>query len=372
MHSFLKSWWRVVAVLALVAMVAACTSETTTSTTGAAAPATTTGSDEPTTTAGPATTTTAADLLAAAKQQEWAIAMSGTGGFENGQDTGFTAVRTPVFRAVDTLRKDGWNITSLWVGTDEEAVQAAITGDTTVTYVPFNSVFSARMAGAPLKVFTAGAGIDFLLVGDSAITGPQDMNGKTIAFTGTVSSGALVAHLYVANEEDVEPIYASISGNSARVTALLAGEIDATTVRLGIEQDIFEQAENPDDFRILYNAIEEYPFLIADVLSYNEELCDDVCKVFLQQLTLQQVSNSRAAIADPQLMLDWSADFDTQGADVRIPSVYFEDSGIHPDTVQQMIDLLDENDQLPPFAEIPPAEDVIDESIWQAVSDQVS
>jgi hypothetical protein len=311
-----------------------------------------------------------AEIIAQAKEREWVIAQSGTGAVVDGKDTGFTGSRIPVFRALETLREQGWKITSQWMGSDEEVVQSTLQGSVDFAYVPFTSIVAAATSGAPLKMFSAGTALDFVLVGTSEISGPEDMDGRSIAYAGPISSGALAARLYAAKAPGVTPVYLTIQGNSARSTGLLTGEIDVIAARLGVEKDIFEAAGDPDKFKILYTPLDDYPFLIDLTLSYNSLSCDDLCKAFAQQFTLEQVRLNREIIDDPSLITTWMAEYDAISSDERAAGLYYPDAGITAAVADQMIELLVDNEQLPPGSP-PTGAEVVDETVWTAIADQV-
>jgi ABC-type nitrate/sulfonate/bicarbonate transport system substrate-binding protein len=308
-------------------------------------------------------------VLERAKAQEWVIGQSGTGAVVDGKDNGFTGSRAPVFKAEEELRGQGWEVTSQWMGSDEEVIQAAIQGTVDFAYVPFSSIIAAVSGGANFRAFTAGAALDFLVVGDSDIDGPEDMDGRSIAYQGPVSSGALVARLYTAQAPDANPTFLTIQGNGPRATALLAGEIDATAARLGSEQEIIDQSGGT--VKILYEPLEDYPFLIDLVVAYNADRCEEECKAFAQEFTREQVTLNRQAIADPSIILDWIEEYDAISSDERAAGLYYSDAGMTIEVATQMINLLGEHGQLASGS--PPApEEVVDEEIWNAIADQVA
>jgi hypothetical protein len=322
----------------------------------------------PTPAATPVSTATAAptpDLVAEAMKQEWTIAQSGTGAFVNGRNEGFTALRTPMFKAEQILVNEGWKINSLWMGSDEEVLQAVISGSAHFANTPFSTVLAAHTGGADLKMFSAISKLDFIIVGDAAITGCEDMDDKTVAVQGPVTSGALAARLFLGQCGSAGTLL-TIQGQANRTTALLADETDAIASRLGGEIAIEEQA--PGQYRILYEPLISHPFLIDLTVSFSASQCDQLCKVFAQRLTAEQVKIAREAIADPSVINDWIAEYNAISSDERAAGLLFPDAGITISIAEQIIQVLADNGQLPEGVTLPAGGDVVDESIWQAIA----
>ncbi len=308
------------------------------------------------------------ELLAEAKSREWTVAQSGTGAFVNGRNEGFTALRTPLFKAEENLIADGWKINSQWMGSDEEVLQSVISGDANIANTPFSTVLAANSGGADLKMFSGNSKLDFIIVGDQAIAGCEDMSDKTIAVQGPVTSGALAARLFLGQCASPGSIL-SIQGQANRTTALLADETDAIASRLGGEVEIEEKA--PGQYKILYEPLTDHPYLIDLTTSYSDSQCDEVCKVFAERLTAEQVKVAREAIADPSVINDWIQEYSAISSDERAAGLLFSDAGLTADIADQIIAVLAANGQLAEGEPVPAGADVVDESIWQAIADEL-
>lgn len=308
---------------------------------------------------------------AKARDNTWVISNSGPGVVVDGKSRDFTVVKMPTVRAVEAMQADGWNVEANFLEANENVVQALVQGEADAINVALPTVLAAVAGGVPLQVFGGGSRFGFTIVGDASIQGPEDLDGRRVAYQAPISAGTLAAKLWVLGV-DVEPQFITMAGSAVRMEALIAGELDAAAVSPGFDEEIAEQGE-PGQFDVLYRPTDDYPFLLDTVLGYSEERFDDQTRVFLEEFQRYHAQAVRDLQDDPSLLDDWLAEHEvatSPSAEVLTP-LFFDDIGVAPETVDQQVELMIETDQIEEDTGFPSGSELIDTSIWDVASEQL-
>lgn len=116
---------------------------------------------------------------------------------------------------------------------DPTALRAVQTGAADVAWIGAGIAINAVAAGSPVKMIDAvGPKLEYLLVGDKSVPDTQGLEGKILAISGPGASSEQVPLLMVAaaGGEPSKVQTVAIGGQSARVTALVAGRVNASLV----------------------------------------------------------------------------------------------------------------------------------------------
>lgn len=302
---------------------------------------------------------------AKAREQTWVITSSGPGVVVDGTSVDFTVAKMPTVRAVEALKADGWNVEARFIEANENVIQSLVQGESDAINVALPTVLASVAGDVPLRVFGGGSRFGFTIVGLTDISGPQDLDGKRIAYQSPISAGTLAAKLWVL-DADVEPQFITMTGSATRVEALVAGELDATAVSVGFDQVVAEQGE-PGQFGTLYEPLDEYPFLIDTVLAYNEADFDDETRVFLEEFHRYHAASVRELADNPAVLDEWLAEHQvaTSPDAETLSTLYLEDIGVAAETVDQQVELMIETDQIERDDSFPKGSELIDPSIWE-------
>lgn len=302
---------------------------------------------------------------AKARDRTWVVTTSGPGVVVDGKSLDFTVAKMPTVRAAEAMKADGWNVEARFIEANESVVQSLVQGESDAINVALPTVLAAVAGGVPLRVFGGGSRFGFTIVGRTDITGPEDLDGKRIAYQAPISAGTLAARLWVL-DADVEPQFITMTGSAVRVEALVAGELDATAVSIGFDEEVVDQGE-PGEFGLLYRPLDEYPFLLDTVLTYNEASFDDETRVFLEEFQRYHAASVRELADNPAVLDEWLAyhEVTTSPSAEVLLSLFFDDMGVAAETVDQQVDLMIETEQIEPDDSFPSGADLIDPSIWQ-------
>ena len=312
-----------------------------------------------------------AEVLEAAQARGWVVATSGDGGVSGGTIVGSSTGKLSFVRAIATLQEEGWTIDPLFMAAANAPVQALVQGRVDLVSAPVPTVLAARAAGADIKAFGAAQKFDFVMVGDSDLD-PSDCDDCKIAYQSAISSGTMAA-LLMMKDSDSEPEYLTIGGTSTRLAALVAGEIDATAVRIGADTEAVE-AGTPGEFSVLYEPLKDYPWLLDSVVAYDEGHMDRELQAFSEAFLKAMIQATLDLTADPTLLDEWTEIHELRSVpDVdRLLELLSTDVGLSADIIDQQIALMDELGQLDDVeGEFPTGADFVDLSIWDAIKDDI-
>lgn len=131
----------------------------------------------------------------------------------------------------DLLKEQGMDVEFNWVDSPDTSLRAIIAGSADAYVGSLTSaVLATANADANLKIIAVNnQATDYVLLVPPEITSLEDLEGKTIGIS-TPGSAADTIIRTALQKEGIDPEFAewvNIGGTSARITALLAGQIDA-------------------------------------------------------------------------------------------------------------------------------------------------
>lgn len=310
--------------------------------------------------------------LESAMSREWVIGASGDGTSDNGRLIGMTSPKLPLVKAILAMREQGWDVDAVFLSAAEAPVQAMVQGQVDVVSVALSSVLAAAASDVDINLVAAGSRFDFVVVGDAEIGGPEGMDGRTVAYQSTISSGALAARLMTDGLPGVEPEFLTVAGTSSRISALVAGELDAVSVRVGALQEALDAGE-PGQLALLYDPLVEYPFLLDTVLGYYAPHYDEETELFLQHLLLELVKSVRQVKEDPALLVQWGEEHQARSMEEpdRVVDLFFDDAGVTPEAIDQQVALMQRLGQLEVEGDLPTGDEMVDLGPWEAIKDQL-
>lgn len=302
---------------------------------------------------------------ARSRADTWVITNSGPGVVVDGLSIDFTVAKMPTIRAVEAMKADGWDVEARFIEANENVVQSLVQGDSDAINVALPTVLAAVSGGVPLRVFGGGSRFGFTIVGRAEITGPDDLDGRRIAYQAPISAGTLAARLWVL-DHDVEPRFITMTGSAVRIEALVAGELDATAVSMGFDQEVVEQG-SPGEFAVLYTPLDEYPWLLDTVLAYHQDRLDDQTRVFLEEFQRYHAEVVKELGGNPDILQEWMDEHQvtTSPDPETLHSLFFEDIGVSAETIDQQVDLMTETGQIEDDGSFPSGAELVDVSIWE-------
>lgn len=131
----------------------------------------------------------------------------------------------------DSLKKQGLNVDFKWVDSPDTALRAIIAGaaDAYCGSLP-SAILAVKNANANVKIVAVNnQATDYVLLAKPEINTVQDLKGKTIGIStpGSAADTIIRTALKMGNFDPEQARFVTIGGTSARLTALLSGQIDS-------------------------------------------------------------------------------------------------------------------------------------------------
>jgi len=296
----------------------------------------------------------------------WVVTSSGPGVVKDGKSIDFTVIKISTVVAVARMQEQGWNVEARFIESNENVVQSLVQGDSDAVNLALPSVLAAVSGDVPLTVFAGGSKFGFTVVGNADINSPEDATGKRVAYQATISAGTLASQLWTLGT-DAEPQFLTMPGSAARTEALIAGQLDAVAVSAGFDAEIEGQA--PGRFKVVYDPLSQYPFLLDTVLAYNGDL-DPQKQAFLEALLAEQIKVVQEFQADTSYLEEMLKEYDVTVYPLldTLVSLMFDDIGVSAANVDKQIELMVETGQIDADAGLPTGADLIDTTIWDNIS----
>lgn len=166
----------------------------------------------------------------------------------------------PTLIAVERLRAQGYTVETKFFTSADLEVAALAQGDLDIGNGSTRTHWSAAAKGAPIVTIMEEAADGWSLVAKQEIKTCADLNGRRAAYSSAGALNAALLQAYIKlNCPDTKPEILLIPSSSARATALLANELDATALELIDALQVLNQA--PDRFHTLVNFAAEIPRL---------------------------------------------------------------------------------------------------------------
>jgi NitT/TauT family transport system substrate-binding protein len=221
--------------------------------------------------------------------------------FATNSELAFSTV--PAVAAFEAMKEDGTGVEVevLELEDTQVALQALLSDEADFAILDIETLPAANARGADLRVFFVGQNNEWLLVSRSDITSPEELDAARIGYG---SSGSTTWWLLVdaAERYGVTPTYLAVPGSENRVTALLAGEIDASALTYADFEALERQA--PGEFHILLDFEQEAPGIITgDNMMATQSRLDEAEASF-KIITEYLVEHYRRAGEDPEWLAE--------------------------------------------------------------------
>lgn len=209
--------------------------------------------------------------------------------------------KIPSILALETLKANGHDVTSLYLQSSEDPVQAIVRGDANFGSAAAATVFAAIGQGVPVKAIMTANTPDYIMVAPTSVTSPAQLGGLRVGIHAAVSSTALYTNVMLEKYPGVKPNILVVPGSANRVQALAAGQLDGSVIQLPDLPDLEKLA--PGKFHVIFDVAKERPDLMdaviftkADLLSSDPEL--------VRQYIVAQLQANREAYADQKALAD--------------------------------------------------------------------
>jgi ABC-type nitrate/sulfonate/bicarbonate transport system substrate-binding protein len=211
--------------------------------------------------------------------------------------------KIPTIMAADALKAQGYPVTTTYLQTSEDPVQAVVRGDADFGSASASTVLQAISKGAPVTAVMSANSPAYQIVAPTSVTSPAGLDGKRVGIHAAVSSTTLYTNLMFAKYPSVKPNILVVPGSANRIRALAAGQLDASAIQLS-DMPTLEQLA-PGKFHVIYDVAQKYPFLMDAVifvrtsfLKTDRPLITTVLKAILdqQKLVYQKPQALAAAI----------------------------------------------------------------------------
>jgi ABC-type nitrate/sulfonate/bicarbonate transport system substrate-binding protein len=177
-------------------------------------------------------------------------------GFSSDADLG----DVPTLMALDVLRSEGYTVQPTFFATADVEVAALAKGDLDIGNGSTRTIWSADAQGAAILTVAEEASDDWSLVARNDLKNCTDLDNQRVGITSTGSLNAALLRAYIQeNCPTAKPQLILISNSSARATALLANQLDATNLELADVMEVQKQA--PENFHTLVNFAQTLPQL---------------------------------------------------------------------------------------------------------------
>lgn len=231
--------------------------------------------------------------------------------------------------ALEQMKQDGHDVTSLYLQSSEDPVQAIVRGDANFGSASASTVFAAIGQGIPVKAIMVANTPDYVMVAPASVTSPSQLGGLKIGIHAAVSSTALYTNVMLEKYPNVKPNILVVPGSANRVQALAAGQLDGSVVQLSDLPSLDKLA--PGKFHVIFDVAKERPDLMDAVIFVKSDLLQSDPNL-VQQYIVAQLKANRDAYADQKSLAaaitKWipntTADQGTQFAK------FYTDSGIWP------------------------------------------
>lgn len=237
--------------------------------------------------------------------------------------------KVPSILALEALKQDGHDVTTLYLQSSEDPVQAVVRGDANFGSASASTVFAAIAQGIPVRAIMVANTPDYVMVAPASVTSPAQLGGLKIGIHAAVSSTALYTNVMLEKYPNVKPNILVVPGSANRVQALAAGQLDGSVVQLSDLPSLDKLA--PGKFHVIFDVAKERPDLMDAVIFAKADLLQSDPNL-VQQYIVAQLKANRNAYGDQKglaaAITKWvpstTADLGTQFAK------FYTDSSIWP------------------------------------------
>jgi ABC-type nitrate/sulfonate/bicarbonate transport system substrate-binding protein len=240
--------------------------------------------------------------------------------------------KIPTIMAADALKAQGYPVTTTYLQTSEDPVQAVVRGDADFGSASASTVMQAISKGAPVTVVMAANGPAYQIVAPTSVTTPAGLDGKKVGIHAAVSSTTLYTNLMLAKYPSAKPNILVVPGSANRIRALAAGQLDASAIQLSDMPTLDQLA--PGKFHVIYDVAQKFPFLMDAVIfvrssfvKSDKPLITTVLKSILEQQKIAYQNPAKLAAAIQQYVPNMDAATATRDANVYLTDKVWASNG---------------------------------------------
>lgn len=180
----------------------------------------------------------------------------------------------PQLLAQKLLAEQGYKVTNTFFSQPELAVEALARGDAEIGEGSNPAYWTAIGKGANIATIVEQTANEWQIVAVPEIQTCADLDGRRLAQHSESAVSKAMSDAYIAETcPDIEPQILIVPNSQNRAAALLAGEIDATPLKLA---DFLQlEREAPGRFHTLTNFAEDLPDLKTIGLHVNREFAEE-------------------------------------------------------------------------------------------------
>ena len=257
----------------------------------------------------------------------------------------------PLMMAIDKLKAQGYSVQTVELARFDLAPTALVKGDLDIASASYESLWSAIAKGAKLRTVAGWLGNPYVVVTKAGIVTCAGLNNKNVAYGSTASMNAIMLGLYLDRTcPGNEPRIAVIPSSANRVSALLAGQIDAAV--LEIIDALYIERQAPGQFHVLIRLCDEFPGVAnggytvqTDFASEHPEILRDFIAALLQ--AHRQVQDKQALATAIGMYLDNDARSLAAMDAYLALNAWDVNGGLTEERVQRTLDFLTESKLLP-------------------------
>lgn len=192
----------------------------------------------------------------------------------------------PTYMTVEAVNELGYDLEIVNMDSSAE-MQAASSGAIDITSASMPTQLAALDAGLGNKVFLTRYLNPFVLVAKNEITTCDQLDGRPMAIHANHDITVILTERWMTEDctEEISPNYQIVSGGNNRISALMQGATDSSSIDLEDAMRLLDQA--PGRFHILSNFAEKYPIVggaysaSPEFLEENEQFVKDFIEAHL-------------------------------------------------------------------------------------------
>lgn len=250
----------------------------------------------------------------------------------------------PTVVAQNMLKQAGYDVQVTIVASVDLATAALAQGTADIANIGPLAAWTAQSKGAKIRIIATNDQNPFSIVTGQQFKACQDLDKHRFANGAASNVNAILVGLYFQQQcPGITPEFVTVTDSQARTAALLAGQIDATTVEISDLQLI--DAKAPGKFHSLVTFGKVFPRLMFGVAAVNLDFAathPDIVQDYVRAL----VTANRTFRAKPSSLTDamvqylkYSPDQAKQATDAYLAAGIWDlNGGLTPDTIKATSD----------------------------------
>lgn len=280
----------------------------------------------------------------------------------------------PTLMAMEALRAQGYEVETIAFTSSALMAEALGRGDADIATTNPQTMWTAIQKGVNARTFMQGIGSPGFVISKQEIANCSQLDGKRIGLAAKTGLYPTMLEQYSKqNCPNSKPQILVIPESAARITALLAGELDAAT--LLFEESLEVERRAPGKFNRLVDFGKEFPLVQTSTLSLRRDWADknpELVKDFIRALvTTHRLVNANSQLltdeAVKRLGLDPAAAKELGAASIKI-GMWDPNGGLSRESIQYTLDFMTSIQAVPAGLK---ADDVADLTYLNAVLQEI-